>query len=145
MRKEIQHIPHCTFTLSFFKIVPFTIFLSELFMVYLQMRNSMISYLDFQPPILTLHCYSCSQLPLQLKKKTINSDLQWTAGCTTNCSGQTPCKATTQPPCHLECCNATMTSCLWLNGTLNVPSRGPHLNTELMTSFLCMLVITFLL
>lgn len=97
-------------------------------------------------------CRTCTVLSyqlllLQLKKETVNSNLQWTAGCT-NCTGQTPCKASTQPPCHLECCNVTSTSCLWLNGTLNVPSfatRGPHLHTELIASLLCLFAISFLL
>ncbi|KAM7383153.1 hypothetical protein PAMP_002835 [Pampus punctatissimus] len=87
---------------------------------------------------------SSSHPHCQLKKET---NLQWIAGCT-NCSGHTPCKASTQPPCHLECCNATMASCLWLNGTLNVPSfatRGPHLHTELIASLLCLFAISFLL
>ncbi|XP_034554377.1 uncharacterized protein LOC117823333 [Notolabrus celidotus] len=91
---------------------------------------------------------SSSQLHCQLKKETVGSSMQWTASCTTNCSAETPCKATTKPPCHLECCNATLTSCLRLNGTLNVPNvatRGPHLNTELIASFLCMLALTLLL
>ncbi|XP_074508534.1 uncharacterized protein LOC141778244 [Sebastes fasciatus] len=91
---------------------------------------------------------SSSEPHCQLKKETIDTGLQWTAGCTTNCSEETACKATTKPPCHLECCNATMTSCLWLNGTMNVPNfatRGPHLHTELMASLLCLLAITLLL
>ncbi|KAM8869944.1 uncharacterized protein AB9W97_017035 isoform 1-T3 [Spinachia spinachia] len=69
----------------------------------------------------------CSPLQphCQLKKETVAGGLQWTAGCTTNCSAQTPCKSTAQPPCHLECCNATKTSCLWLNGTMHVPNVAP--------------------
>ncbi|KAK1895467.1 Cytochrome P450 1A1 [Dissostichus eleginoides] len=89
-----------------------------------------------------------SQPHCQLKKETEGSGLKWTAGCTTNCSAQTPCKASTLPPCHLECCNATMNSCLRLNGTLNVPNfstRGPHLNTELVASLFCLLAITLML
>lgn len=88
---------------------------------------------------------SHSLLPLQLKKETMDSKEKWTAGCTTNCSSETPCKTSTQPPCHLECCNATMISCLWLNGTMQVPnfsSRGPHHHIELISSLLCMLAIT---
>ncbi|XP_044065117.1 integumentary mucin C.1 [Siniperca chuatsi] len=103
-------------------------------------------YTDFRKS--ALQTCSSSQPHCQLTKETVNTNLQWTAGCTTNCSTKTPCKASTQPPCHLECCNATMTSCLWLNGTLNVPSfatRGPHLNTELIASLLCLLAITLLL
>lgn len=86
--------------------------------------------------------------PLQLKKDTVDSKVQWTAGCTTNCSAQTPCKASTQPPCHLECCNATMTSCLWLNGTLNFPSsatRGPYLHTEVIACLLCLVTVALML
>ncbi|XP_034009321.1 cell wall protein DAN4 [Trematomus bernacchii] len=89
-----------------------------------------------------------SQPHCQLKKEKKESVLKWTAGCTTNCSAQTPCKASIEPPCHLECCNATMTSCLWLNGTLNVPNfstRGPHLHTELVASLFCLLAINLLL
>ncbi|KAK2844860.1 hypothetical protein Q5P01_011519 [Channa striata] len=84
----------------------------------------------------------------QLKMETVDSKVQWTAGCTANCSAQTPCKTSTQPPCHLECCNATATSCLWLNGTLNFPSsatRGPSLNTQLITCFLCLFLISLML
>ncbi|RVE62992.1 hypothetical protein OJAV_G00162370 [Oryzias javanicus] len=75
----------------------------------------------------------------QLKKETVNSAVQWTAGCA-NCTGSPSCTASTQPPCHLECCIASKTSCLMLNGTLNVPSfavRGPH--TQVITYLLCMI------
>ncbi|XP_072249352.1 uncharacterized protein [Leuresthes tenuis] len=88
---------------------------------------------------------SSSQPHCQLKKETINSALTWTAGCA-NCTSQTACKTSTQPPCHLECCNATMASCLMLNGTLNVPSsatRGPYLHTQLIASLLVLLAISF--
>lgn len=90
---------------------------------------------------------SSSQPHCQLKKETSGSTFKWTASCT-NCTGQTACKASTQPPCHQECCNATMTSCLMLNGTLNVPSfatRGPYPHTEFSISVLCLLAITLLL
>ncbi|XP_044215662.1 keratin-associated protein 29-1 [Thunnus albacares] len=90
---------------------------------------------------------SPSQPHCQLKKETVNSKFKWTAGCT-NCTSHTPCKASTQPPCLLECCNATTNSCLWLNGTLNVNSfatRGPHLHIELIASLLCLFAISFLL
>ncbi|XP_041842849.1 uncharacterized serine-rich protein C215.13 [Melanotaenia boesemani] len=96
----------------------------------------------------TLQICSSSQPHCQLKKETINSVLTWTAGCTNNCTGQTACKASTQPPCYQECCNATVTSCLMLNGTVNVPSfatRGPQLHTEVIVSLLCLLAITLLL
>ncbi|XP_042345124.1 mucin-5AC [Plectropomus leopardus] len=89
-----------------------------------------------------------SQPHCQLKKESKDSSFQWTSGCTTNCSGETPCKTNTKPPCHLECCNATTTSCLWLNGTLNHPNfatRGPHLHTELIAFLVCLLAITVLL
>ncbi|XP_054638581.1 integumentary mucin C.1 isoform X6 [Dunckerocampus dactyliophorus] len=91
----------------------------------------------------TLQTCSSSDLHCQLKKETVGSDLKWTAGCTANCSSETTCTATTQPPCHLECCNVTMTSCLWLNGTMNFPSsaiRGPRIHAELTASLLCLLV-----
>nr|XP_019948155.1 PREDICTED: uncharacterized protein LOC109633013 [Paralichthys olivaceus] len=95
-----------------------------------------------------LQTCSSSQPHCQLKKETVDSSLQWTAGCISNCSDKTICKDSTPPPCHLECCNATSTSsCLWLNGTLNVPSfatRGP-LHTELITCLLCLLAITLML
>ncbi|XP_039663047.1 cell wall protein DAN4 isoform X2 [Perca fluviatilis] len=91
---------------------------------------------------------STSQPHCQLKKETKDSSFQWTAGCT-NCSGETPCKTSTVPPCLLECCNATPSaSCLMLNGTLNVPNfatRGPHLHKELIASLICLLAITLLL
>ncbi|XP_024122720.1 putative GPI-anchored protein pfl2 isoform X1 [Oryzias melastigma] len=75
----------------------------------------------------------------QLKKETVNSAVQWTAGCA-NCTGSPSCTASTQPPCFLECCIASKTSCLMLNGTLNVPSfavKGPH--TQLITYLLCVI------
>ncbi|CAI5663547.1 unnamed protein product [Oreochromis niloticus] len=104
----------------------------------------------------TTNCYtsfselqtcSSSQPHCQLKNESTDTATKWTAGCT-NCTGYTACKASTKPPCNLECCNATMTSCLWLNGTLNVPSfatRGPYLHTELIASLLCVVAIAFLL
>lgn len=82
----------------------------------------------------------------QLKK--VSDKLLWTAGCTKNCSAETFCKASTKPPCILECCNATSGSCLWLNGTLNVPSsatRGPRLTAELMAFLFCLLALALLL
>ncbi|XP_034467529.1 keratin-associated protein 4-7 [Hippoglossus hippoglossus] len=91
---------------------------------------------------------SSSQPHCQLMKETVDSSLKWTAGCISNCSAKTTCEASTPPPCHLECCNATSTSCLWLNGTMNVPSfatRGPSLHTELMTCLLGLLAFTLML
>lgn len=73
--------------------------------------------------------------------------MQWTAGCTKNCSDETFCKASVNPPCLLECCNATSWSCLWLNGTLNTPSaatRGPLPMAELVAVLLCLLAFTLL-
>nr|XP_040020513.1 uncharacterized protein LOC120810215 [Gasterosteus aculeatus aculeatus] len=89
---------------------------------------------------------SSSQPHCQLKQETVAGGLQWTAGCSTNCSTQTPCKTSTQPPCHLECCNATKTSCLWRNGTLHVPNfapGGPRHHTELIAILLCLLAIAW--
>lgn len=88
--------------------------------------------------------YNIHLLSLQLKKESKSSKIQWTAGCTTNCSGKTTCRGTTPPPCYLECCNTTLTSCLWLNGTLNVLSSAErifNLNIEYMASLLCALAI----
>ncbi|MED6274857.1 hypothetical protein CHARACLAT_020629 [Characodon lateralis] len=93
----------------------------------------------------TLETCSSTQPHCQLRKET--AEFFWTAGCS-NCTGYTACKDTTKPPCNLECCTATTTSCLMLNGTLNVPSfatRGPYLHTELIASLLCLLAITLLL
>ncbi|XP_008429345.1 mucin-5AC [Poecilia reticulata] len=83
----------------------------------------------------------------QLKKETSTSGVVWTAGCT-NCTGYAACTGTTTSPCNLECCTATTTSCLMLNGTMNVPSfatRGPYLHIELIASLVCLLAITLLL
>ncbi|XP_059195072.1 nuclear pore complex protein DDB_G0274915 [Centropristis striata] len=94
----------------------------------------------------TVQSCSSSEPHCQLKKETKDSGLLWTAGCFTNCSEETPCKENTSPPCHLECCNATMTSCLMLNGTLNVPNvatGGPHLH--MIASLLCLLTMALLL
>ncbi|CAJ1062710.1 integumentary mucin C.1 [Xyrichtys novacula] len=95
----------------------------------------------------TMQTCSSTHLHCQLKKETAGTSFKWTAGCFTNCSTETPCKTATKPPCCLECCVATMTSCLRLNGTLNVlnvATRGPHLNTELIASLLCLLALTLL-
>lgn len=92
-------------------------------------------------------CYfSLHVVFFQLKK--VSDKLLWMAGCTKNCSAETFCKASTKPPCLLECCNATSESCLWLNGTLNVPSSattGPRLTAELMAFLLCLLALALLL
>ncbi|XP_014890163.1 uncharacterized protein DDB_G0271670 isoform X2 [Poecilia latipinna] len=83
----------------------------------------------------------------QLKKETSAYGVVWTAGCT-NCTGYAACTGATISPCNLECCTATTTSCLILNGTLNVPSfatRGPYLQTELIASLVCLLAITLLM
>ncbi|XP_007557307.1 uncharacterized protein DDB_G0271670 isoform X1 [Poecilia formosa] len=83
----------------------------------------------------------------QLKKETSAYGVVWTAGCT-NCTGYAACTGATISPCNLECCTATTTSCLILNGTLNVPSfatRGPYLQIELIASLVCLLAITLLL
>ncbi|KAG7283386.1 hypothetical protein CRUP_000912 [Coryphaenoides rupestris] len=44
-----------------------------------------------------------------------------------------------------ECCLSTTTSCLALNGTLNVPSsatRGPRFRVDVIVFFLCLLVVS---
>ncbi|XP_061675632.1 uncharacterized protein LOC133500658 [Syngnathoides biaculeatus] len=67
-----------------------------------------------------LQTCASTQAHCELRKETVGSATQWTAGCAANCSAQTPCRAATPPPCHLECCEAAPgASCLWLNGTLN--------------------------
>lgn len=81
----------------------------------------------------------------QLKK--VSDKMQWTAGCTKNCSAETFCKTSVSPPCLLECCNATSASCLWLNGTLNVPSsatRCPRSTAALVAFLLWLLPFTLL-
>ncbi|KAJ3597954.1 hypothetical protein NHX12_001469 [Muraenolepis orangiensis] len=90
-----------------------------------------------------------SLFPWQLRKETINSKVQWTAGCTTNCSSQTWCTASTTT-CHQECCLSAKTSCLVLNGTLNVPAsssaaRGPGFRLDLIVlCSICLLVVSSL-
>ncbi|XP_075907145.1 uncharacterized protein LOC142904745 [Nelusetta ayraudi] len=94
----------------------------------------------------TFQTCSPSEPHCQLQK--MSDKLEWKAGCAKNCSAETFCKASTKPPCLLECCNATSESCLWLNGTLNVPSsatRGPRLTAELMAFLLCLLALALLL
>lgn len=111
-----------------------------------------ISFLLLHPMFKEMLAISFNQnfhlLSLQLKKETINANTQWTAGCTTNCSGTPTCRATTLPPCYLECCNTTLTSCLWLNGTINVFSSAErvfHFNTELVASFLCVFAMSLVI
>ncbi|XP_074540183.1 uncharacterized protein LOC141801139 [Halichoeres trimaculatus] len=99
--------------------------------------------IDCYKKFATTQVCSSSQTHCQLKKETAGSSFKWTAGCTTDCSTETRCKETTKPPCLQECCNATTTSCLSLDGTPNftVASRGPHMNTELIAYFLCLLAL----
>lgn len=100
-------------------------------------------YRDFK----NLVTCSANQPHCQLKKETSGNGDVWTAGCT-NCTGYAVCSGTAKPPCNQECCNATTTSCLRLNGTLNVPSfatRGPHLQAEFIASMFCLLAIALLL
>ncbi|XP_053737591.1 mucin-19 [Synchiropus splendidus] len=97
----------------------------------------------------TVQKCSSTQSHCQLKKEATNAGTKWTAGCTTDCSAQTACKSSTQPPCQLECCTATTSSCLFLNGTLNVYDSSfasrLHGHIEVVTSSLCLLAIGFLL
>ncbi|CAB1333562.1 unnamed protein product [Coregonus sp. 'balchen'] len=81
----------------------------------------------------------------ELKKKTDGSITMWIGGCNANCTRNTWC-TTTAETCHQECCNTSITSCLKLDGTLNVPSsatRGPHFPLALVTAALlaCLLSI----
>ncbi|XP_031642443.1 uncharacterized protein LOC116353095 [Oncorhynchus kisutch] len=81
----------------------------------------------------------------ELKKMTTGSTTTWMGGCNANCTKNTWCTTTTDT-CHQECCNTSMTSCLKLDGTLNVPSsaaRGPHFPLALVTAALlvCLLSI----
>ncbi|XP_021417441.1 serine-rich adhesin for platelets [Oncorhynchus mykiss] len=81
----------------------------------------------------------------ELKKMTTGSTTTWMGGCNANCTRNTWCTTTTDT-CHQECCNTSMTSCLKLDGTLNVPSsaaRGPHFPLALVTAALlvCLLSI----
>ncbi|XP_037129998.1 mucin-5AC [Syngnathus acus] len=96
----------------------------------------------------TLETCSSTQLQCQLSKQTVNGNTQWTAGCTTTCSDQEPCKGATSPPCHLECCDAGAVSCLWLNGTLNHVSSdaaGTRLRSGWTTAAMCLLLALGLL
>ncbi|XP_071239417.1 integumentary mucin C.1-like [Salvelinus alpinus] len=81
----------------------------------------------------------------ELKKITTGSTTIWMGGCNADCTKNTWCTATTGT-CHQECCNTSITSCLKLDGTLNVPSsatRGPHFPLALITAALlvCLLSI----
>ncbi|XP_028327057.1 mucin-2 isoform X7 [Gouania willdenowi] len=102
-------------------------------------------YTDF--PNKALQSCSSKHPHCQLKKETVGSTTQWSAGCT-NCTVYTACKQSTAPPCNMECCNATMTSsCLWLNGTLNVPSLATKcdVHSETIACLLCLLVVSLLI
>ncbi|KAK7887263.1 hypothetical protein WMY93_026884 [Mugilogobius chulae] len=79
----------------------------------------------------TIKVCTSSEAYCQLKKDPSGTSVQWTAGCSGDCSNEKQCAAGTDPPCHLECCNATVTSCLNLDGKLNMPTtsfatRGPQ-------------------
>eukprot|EP00063_Salmo_salar_P047807 XP_014022642.1 PREDICTED: mucin-22-like isoform X1 [Salmo salar] len=81
----------------------------------------------------------------ELKKITTGSTTTWMGGCNADCTKNTWCTTTTDT-CHQECCNTSITSCLKLDGTLNVPSsatRGPHFPLALITAALlvCLLSI----
>ncbi|XP_024254374.1 haze protective factor 1-like [Oncorhynchus tshawytscha] len=81
----------------------------------------------------------------ELKKMTIGSTTMWMGGCNADCTRNTWCTTTTGT-CHQECCNTSITSCLKLDGSLNVPSsatRGPHFPLALITAALlvCLLSI----
>ncbi|XP_061145627.1 uncharacterized protein LOC133161271 isoform X3 [Syngnathus typhle] len=96
----------------------------------------------------TLETCSSTQLQCQLSQQTVNGATQWTAGCTTTCSEQTPCRGATSPPCHLECCDAGAVSCLRLNGTLNHVSSdaaGARLPSGWSTTAMCLLLALGLL
>ncbi|XP_029483775.1 mucin-5AC isoform X2 [Oncorhynchus nerka] len=78
-------------------------------------------------------------------KKIIGSTTTWMGGCNADCTRNTWCTTTTGT-CHQECCNTSITSCLKLDGSLNVPSsatRGPHFPLALITAALlvCLLSI----
>ncbi|XP_065102579.2 uncharacterized protein [Paramisgurnus dabryanus] len=76
-----------------------------------------------------------------LNKTTTGTTESWQGGCSTDCRKAQAC-STTVTTCHLECCNATVSSsCLKLTGDLNMPSsatRGPQ-STLLLTASLVML------
>nr|XP_046169342.1 cell wall protein DAN4 [Oncorhynchus gorbuscha] len=81
----------------------------------------------------------------ELKKMTTGSTTMWMGGCNADCTRNTWCTTTTGT-CHQECCNTSITSCLKLDGSLNVPSsatRGPHFPLALITAALlvCLLSI----
>ncbi|KAL2084940.1 hypothetical protein ACEWY4_020458 [Coilia grayii] len=68
-------------------------------------------------------CYN-TQTYCQLKKTTVGSTANWMASCSTDCSSQTACTAST-PTCHQECCEASAAGdCLKLNGKVNMPNSG---------------------
>ncbi|XP_062321652.1 uncharacterized protein LOC134023503 [Osmerus eperlanus] len=78
------------------------------------------SYASSSPEFCSVNLHYC-----ELKKTTGTT---WEAGCAATCTGQPGCTATLTTACQQECCNATATSCLKLDGSLNLPSsatRGP--------------------
>ncbi|XP_064801474.1 uncharacterized protein LOC135520079 [Oncorhynchus masou masou] len=80
----------------------------------------------------------------ELKKMTNGSRTMWMGGCNADCTRNTWCTTTTGT-CHQECCNTSITSCLKLDGSLNVPSsatRGPHFPLTLITVALLVCVLS---
>ncbi|KAG5858029.1 hypothetical protein ANANG_G00025770 [Anguilla anguilla] len=60
----------------------------------------------------------------QLKKTVAGAVMTWKAGCSGDCRKDTPCSSTAVD-CTQECCNATLaSSCLKLDGTLNIPGSA---------------------
>ncbi|XP_042596302.1 keratin-associated protein 10-12 isoform X2 [Cyprinus carpio] len=81
-----------------------------------------------------------------LQKTTSGTTESWQAGCSTDCRKMTACSSTSTA-CHLECCNATTTSCLKLTGEVNMPSsatRSPHCPALLMASLLFFWIVKIL-
>ncbi|KAJ8290192.1 hypothetical protein GJAV_G00009780 [Gymnothorax javanicus] len=61
----------------------------------------------------------------QVKKVVNQNVMTWTAGCSGDCRDDTVCTSTTTD-CTQECCNATSTSsCLKLDGSINMPNSAP--------------------
>ncbi|XP_041933269.1 uncharacterized protein LOC121696032 [Alosa sapidissima] len=54
----------------------------------------------------------------------IESKTTWTAGCSADCLHTAPCFSLYKYRCHQECCGASATSCLKLDGYLHVPSNA---------------------
>ncbi|XP_058853470.1 mucin-21-like isoform X2 [Acipenser ruthenus] len=80
----------------------------------------------------------------ELKKKVSGVTTTWTAGCSSTCQATASGCTSTATDCLQECCDASATVCLKLDGTVNIKGAADTLSTVPLMNLLTVAFLVFI-